>query len=52
MKSLVKNIVIAAEFVIIAVLLAAVIRLYPEKRNAVETALLYLILIIPLIMRI
>lgn len=38
MKSLVKNIVIAAEFVIIAVLLAAVIRLYPEKRNAVETA--------------
>lgn len=52
MKSLVKNIVIAAEFVIIAVLLAAVIRLYPEKRNAVKRRLLYLILIIPLIMRI
>ena len=33
MKSLVKNIVIAAEFVIIAVLLAAVIRLYPEKKK-------------------
>lgn len=52
MKSLVKNIVIAAEFVIIAVLLAAVIRYTLKKETLWKRRLLYLILIIPLIMRI